>query len=624
MLVRDAGMIARDGVHLATDVWRPALGTEPASGQFPGLLLRTPYERTHARYEAQGEYWAARGYVFAVQDCRGRFGSGGEFVLLANEGPDGYDAVEWLAALPFCDGNVGTYGTSYSAWVQNALAIERPPHLKAMWVHQGGANGLHSSLRHNGALELRWLTWAVTHGAASLAASDAGLAEVWRQRSENMFDWLYRLPWGDESPVAEVAVYDEWTRELYEHGDADSDDGYWLQKGLNFEAYYDQTLDVPTVYSGGWFDSYTRATTDIFVALNARYEHQKLLMGPWIHGDAALESSSAGNVDLGQEASMSASPEAFPGGSRLGELERWFAPWLIDSEAPQADAPVRLFVMGGGEGTRDDGGRLRHGGSWRDETEWPLQRAIETSFYLLANGGLGHGPSESAGESSMFTYDPSNPVPTVSANTSSLNEVVPTPDRIGLPSPIALMRNMVLQGAADQVISDATLRIGDETGPLHEHNGVLSFETPPLDEAIEVTGPVRAELFLSSTAVDTDLFVMVQDVYPPSTDWPHGYNLNVTDGIMRVRYREGLGAAKLMEPGETVPVSFQLYPTSNVFAAGHRLRVLVTSSSFPRFDPNPNTGEAIGRHTHTIVAHNTIHHDGAHQSRIVVDTISVG
>ncbi|MDG2262634.1 MAG: CocE/NonD family hydrolase, partial [Actinomycetota bacterium] len=139
MLVRDVGMTARDGVHLATDVWRPAQGTEPASGQFPALLLRTPYERTHGRYEVQGEYWASRGYVFAVQDCRGRFGSGGDFVLLANEGPDGFDAVEWLAELPFCDGNVGTYGTSYSAWVQNALAIERPPHLRAMWIHQGGA-----------------------------------------------------------------------------------------------------------------------------------------------------------------------------------------------------------------------------------------------------------------------------------------------------------------------------------------------------------------------------------------------------------------------------------------------------------------------------------------------------
>ena len=621
MLVRDVGMTARDGVHLATDVWRPAQGTEPASGQFPALLLRTPYERTHGRYEVQGEYWASRGYVFAVQDCRGRFGSGGDFVLLANEGPDGFDAVEWLAELPFCDGNVGTYGTSYSAWVQNALAIERPPHLRAMWIHQGGANGVHSSLRHNGALELRWLTWAVTHGAATLADTDPHLAETWRARSENMFDWLCGLPWGDQSPVAELEVYADWTRELYEHGDAVSDDGYWLQKGLNFEAYYDQTLDVPTMYSGGWYDSYTRATTDIFTALNKRLGHQRLLMGPWIHGDAALESSSAGSVDLGASASMATSPDAFPGGSRLGELERWFAPWLTGEVMPSSDAPVRLFVMGGGEGTKDDLGRLRHGGSWRSESEWPLRRAVETSFYLLDEGALGREPSISEASSSTFTYDPKYPVPTVSANTSSLNEVVPSPARIGLPSPIALMRNMVLQGGSDQIIADTTLRIGTETGPLHEHNGVLSFETAPLAEAIEITGPVRADLVLTSTAIDTDLFVMVQDVYPASGDWPHGYNLNVTDGIMRVRYREGLDTGKLMVPGETVAVSFQLYPTSNVFAVGHRIRVLVTSSSFPRFDPNPNTGEAIGRHTHTVIAHNTIHHDIAHRSRIVVDTI---
>ena len=201
---RNCGMIARDGTWLATDIWRPAHDGEPLPGPFPAILLRTPYDRARSSSQDLCEFFASNGYLAAIQDCRGRYQSEGKFMLLANEGADGYDAIEWVASLPYCDSNVGTYGTSYLAWVQNAAAIECPPHLKAMWVNQGGANGNTSSLRHNGALELRWLTWAVTFGTVSREAQqEPALQENLTRAGEQMYEWLKQLPWhGSKSPLA--------------------------------------------------------------------------------------------------------------------------------------------------------------------------------------------------------------------------------------------------------------------------------------------------------------------------------------------------------------------------------------------------------------------------------------
>ena len=618
-LVRNVGMEARDGTWLATDVWRPSQGGEPLPGPFPAVLVRTPYDRRGARYERHGEFWAAHGYLFVVQDVRGRFESEGEFVLLANEGPDGYDAVEWVAALPYCDGHVGTFGTSYSGWTQSALALERPPHLKAMWVNQGGSNGNVTALRHNGAMELRWLTWAVSHGAVSPEANrDPVLVRELQGHTERMYEWLQRLPWHEgNSPLPSLPGYEQWARDLYEHGDADD---YWQQRGLNFEAHLDQSADVPTVYSSGWYDSYTRATTDLYVAAEQRFSGQQLLMGPWTHGEVPLDRSYAGEVELGPEAPIHTATAT---GVQPVHLE-YFDRHLRGVDNGIDETPVRIFVMGGGSGRRDAAGRLEHGGRWRNEAEWPLPRAVRTPFYLLPDGRLtAEEPPEAAGGASTFRYDPAQPLPTISANTSSLNEIVPQPERTTLPTPITLMRVMVIQGGADQRTRPDLHGCEAPYGPLEERPDVLAFTTEPLTADIEVTGPIEATIHLESDVPDTDLFVMVQDVYPPGGDWPDGFRLNVADGLMRVRYWGGMDSPELMTPGEPVEVSFQLYPTSNRFVAGHRIQVLVSSSSFPRFDPNPNTGEAIGRHTHMRVATNTIHHSAARPSRVTLPLVPV-
>jgi len=621
ILVRNLGMEARDGVWLATDVWRPSEHGEPLPSPFPAVLVRTPYGRTGDRYARHGEFWAERGYLFVVQDVRGRFGSEGDFILLANEGPDGYDAVEWAAALNYCDGNDGTFGTSYSAWTQNALALERPPHLKAMWVNQGGSNGNITALRHNGALELRWLTWAVSHGAISPEAlRDPVLSKELQHNTEQMYDWLTRLPWTEaNSPLLGLPVYEKWARELYEHGDMDQD--YWLQMGLNFESHLDQSADVPTIYSGGWYDSYTRATTDLFIAANKRFAGQQLFMGPWTHGEGALDNHWAGEVDLGPDAALHT---AVATNTKEAHLE-WFDRQLRGVNNGADQHPVRIFVMGGGSGHRTTEGRLDHGGEWRDEQSWPLARSVATPFYLHPDGTLlANIPPTSEGGTTSFQYDPEHPLPTISANTSSLNELFPTPARVALPTPITLMRVMVIQGGADQRTRPDLAGAEPPFAPLEDRADVLAFTSVPLIEDMEVTGPIEAVIYLDSDVPDTDLFVQFQDVYPQGDEWPDGYRLNITDGLMRVRYRDGMANPQLMEPGETYQVRFHLYPTCNRFAAGHCLRVLVSSSSFPRFDPNPNTGEPIGRHTRSQLATNTIHHSQQHPSHILLPLVPAG
>lgn len=488
-----------------------------------------------------------------------------------------------------------------------------------MWVNQGGANGNTATLRHNGALELRWLTWAVTFGTVSREAlRDPDLQASLTRAGERMYEWLRRLPWsGDDSPLAGLPGYERCARDLYEHGDADE---FWQQPGLNFAAHYDRTADVPTMYAGSWYDSYTRATVENYQALSARLANQSLLMGAWVHGDSTMDTCVAGDVDLG------------PGMPVAGNLaadfrhlvKHWFDHHLRGvANGVEAEPPVRLFVMGGGAGGRTADGRLEHGGRWRTEREWPLARAVPTPLYLTADGGLAADPPAAAAELTA-RFDPEDPLPSISANTSSLNEILPSPPRFTPEAPNAMTRVMIVQGGADQRTRPDVHGCAPPFAPLESRPDVLLFATEPLAEPLEVTGPITVTIHLSSDAPDTDLFAMLQDYYPPSAAWPDGYRLNVADGIMRVRYRDGMDRPQPMEPGRVYRVSFPLYPTSNLFAAGHRLRLLVSFSSFPRFDVNPNTGEPMGRHTRTRVATNTIHLSPEHPSSIELPVVGKG
>lgn len=615
VISRSMKLTARDGVKLSVDIYRPAQNGDPLPGPFPAVVTRSPYDTRSGKGPSgqahNGEFFASHGYLYAVQDARGRFESEGEFVLLDQDGTDGYDVIEWLAALPYCDGKIGTQGSSLRAWNQNATAIERPPHLKAMWVNQGGSNGLKTALRHNGAFELRWFGWAVTNAIhAQEADADPKLQAEIIRHAENFWDWLNRLPWSEgNSPLAALPKWEKWALDLYRNAD---DGPFWLNRSRNFEPYRDQSANIPTMYAGAWYDSYARASIENFLAYDARLDNQYLIMGAGVHGGPNFDRRMTGAVDMGPGATIKDNIAR----DRLFLMLDWFDRWLKGDETKFADQPkVRYFRMGG-EGRKNAAGNLLHGGRWFEDSVWPPLGTAPTD-YFLSPGSLATTRPDAASETS-FLFDPADPMPTVAGNVSSMTENLPPfPRMMRTGDPISLRRSLVLQGAADQVTHEG-MYAKPPYGDLADRPDVVVFDLGPLATDLEVTGTPEVEIFLSSDAPDTDLFCMIEDVHPASDEWPDGYRLNICDSIFRVRYRDGFDRPTMMRVGEVVRVRFPLYPTSNLFAAGHTLRLLVSSSSFPRFDVNPNTGEPIGRHTHVRPARNTIHTGPDHPSRLIL------
>jgi putative CocE/NonD family hydrolase len=615
LIAKDLMVPMRDGVRLATDVYRPAREGEAVGGKFPTILQRTIYDKTAATFAGPAEYFCKRGYVSVVQDCRGRFNSEGDYYHMANEALDGYDTVEWTAAEDWSNGKIGTFGTSYGSQVQSSLATQAPPHLSAMIPVEGPSNIYAYGLRHDGAFQLKFLTAGFWLGADSKeAAADPEIARA----METASDWLQTMPpQRGRSPLALLPDYERWVFDFMTRGDHEE---YWDNPSFNIEANYLQHSDVPVYLVGGWYDSWTRAMMTHFVELSRRKKGPiKLLMGPWTHGDVSVSLTYSGDVDFGPTASLNGNLAEDFGGWRL----RWFDRWLKGiRNRVEDEPPIKLFVMGGGTGRKTEDGRLLHGGRWRDESEWPLERTLPTSYYLDAAGGLGLDVPDINSSATTYLFDPNHPVPTISGNLSGLAEVVPMPEGVtGTIPPSARRRNLGLPGGAHQAERQGGFGCSPPYPHLADRSDVLVFETPPLTDNVEVTGPITAKLWASSSATDTDFTAKLVDVYPPNADYPEGYHLNICDGIVRARYREFTGKADLLKPGGVYEFSIILDPTSNLFETGHRIRLDISSSNFPRFDINPNTGQPVGRHTHAIVADNTIYHDAAHPSHVVLPII---
>ncbi|HBY46423.1 MAG TPA: hypothetical protein DEG70_09280, partial [Chloroflexi bacterium] len=316
-------MPMRDGVRLATDVYFPARIDDPAGraeGLFPVLLVRTPYNKRADDTRMRAEYFTRRGYVVAIQDCRGRYRSEGTFAFLTQEPEDGYDAVEWLGAQPWSTGKVGMFGTSYLGWTQTAAAVLNPPSLAALVVNQAGANAYTSSVRQNGAMELRFLAWAFMEAATH---PEVVVDPVRKAALENVssLEWLRQLPLRPGlSPLAMVPSIERWALDLYTRGDYSE---YWDHPGLNFAKFWDDHSDVPMLLCGAWYDSYTRATLENFAGLSERKRGPvRLLMGPWTHG--MVDVSYSGDVELGPTA-----PVAGNLAETFDHLHlRWFDHWL--------------------------------------------------------------------------------------------------------------------------------------------------------------------------------------------------------------------------------------------------------------------------------------------------------
>ncbi|MCC6306787.1 MAG: CocE/NonD family hydrolase [Rhodobacteraceae bacterium] len=618
VIARSVKVPARDGVMLSVDIYRPARDGEALPGPFPAIVTRSPYDTRSGKgpsgQAGNGEYFARRGYLYVVQDVRGRFESGGDFELLsAHEGPDGYDVIEWLAARPWCNGMIGTQGSSLRAWNQNATALLRPPHLRAMWINQGGSNGFMHALRHHGALELRWLAWLVTNSThAQEAHADPRLQAGQVRNAETMFAWLRKLPWSEgESPLAALPKWEARALGFYRNAEYGE---YWKNPTLNFEIYRDRTADIPTVYSGAWYDSYPRATIRNFTDLAGRLGHQYLIMGAGVHGGPNLDNPMAGDVDMGPKAPVRGNLAR----DRHALMLEFFDRFLKGDETAWAGQPaVRYFHMGG-NGGRNAAGKLVHGGEWRQSPVWPPAGVAPQDWFLHAGGRLAPVPPEE-GAPTRYASDPERPMPTVAATVSSLTQNLPPfPRMMRTGDPISLRESIVLQGAADQVTHAGVRGAEPPFGDLAARPDVVTFTTAPFAEDFDLTGAPEVEIHLSSDAPDTDLFCMLQDLYPESETWPAGYRMNLSESIFRVRYREGFERPVFLSTGVPVRVRFELYPTSNRFRAGHRLRLLISSSSFPRFDVNPNTGEPVGRHTHLRKAVNAVHHDPAHPSRLIL------
>lgn len=579
----------RDGVILAADIYRPAHNGKPAEGRFPTVMERTPYDKEGKVNE--GRYFARRGYVAVMQDVRGRFHSRGEWYPFAKEAPDGYDSVAWVAAQPWSDGNVGTMGGSYCGSDQSALATLNPPNLKAMVVAVGTSSYHKSSMRQNGALELRFMVYAFRMATTSPEAlSDPTLKAALEADFARIGEWLSRTPYKKGSSALRfLPSYEQWLLDILNESDYND---YWQQRGYDIERYYEEHADVPTIYVGGWYDSYARGTTDNYIALSKmKKTPQYLLMGPWTHG--GWGSSFSGDVDFGPEAAMD---------DYNGYRLRWFDRWLksIDNGVDR-EKPVRIFVMGGGDSRKDRNGRLRHMGFWRDADDWPLPGVRTTPYYLHANGALAtQKPSPS--NPSRYTFDPRDPVPTIGGGISAANEIMPA-------------------GAFDQRGGKRFFGCKDSL-PLAARSDVLVFQTPELDADIEVTGPLTVRLWVSSSATDTDFTAKLIDVHPASADYPDGFAQNISDSILRCRYRNDRENAELMEPGAITELEIVLYPTSNIFAKGHHIRLDISSSNFPRFDINPNTGGPLGRDRQFALADQAIYHDPDHPSHIELPIFS--
>jgi putative CocE/NonD family hydrolase len=578
----------RDGMQLAADLYLPACNGQVASGRFPAIMERTPYDKEGKVQE--GRYFARRGYAVVMQDVRGRFQSEGVWYPFAKEAPDGYDSVGWVAAQPWCDGNVGTIGGSYCGSDQSALATLNPPHLKAMVVAVGTSNYHTSSMRQNGALELRFMVYAFWMAITSREAiADPALKAALEEDSARIGEWLTRTPYKKGSAALRLLPsYEQWVLDILTETDYND---YWKQRGYAIDQYYEEHADVPTIYLGGWYDSYARGTPANYIALSRmKRSPQYLIMGPWTHGGWAA--SYAGDVEFGPDAAMD---------DYNGYRLRWFDRWLkqIDNGVDR-EQPVRLFVMGGGDSRKDRNGRLSHGGIWRDALDWPLPGTRYENYYLHADGTLA--PSlPPPSEPSSYTFDPRDPVPTIGGGISAANAVMPA-------------------GAYDQRGNSRFYGCRDSL-PLSARSDVLVFQTPELATDVEVTGPLTVKLWISSSARDTDFTAKLIDVHPPNGDYPNGFAQNISDSIQRARYRNSREKAELLEPGEIYELEIVLYPTSNVFGRGHRIRLDISSSNFPRFDINPNTGGPLGRDRRVVVAENTVYHDPDHPSHLVLPII---
>ena len=556
----------RDGVKLATDIYRLE-----GAGASPVLVARTPYnkEGMYSGGESFNIFRAVQaGYSVVTQDVRGRYASEGKFKPHVQETLDGCDTIAWTAVQPWSNGAAGMFGGSYLAQSQWLPAREQPPALQAIAPSVSPSDAYEGCMYQGGAKVLHDLRWVV---------ADIVPAEIERRtrRGEKVLDRdtpldvegaLSEIPLATHPLIrAYAAFYLDWLA----HPTADD---YWLASSPN--AGYER-IRVPALNISGWYDIFLWSTFQNYTGMKQRgsteeaRKNQRLIIGPWTHGNF---SGSFPERDFGRAGSAAAIDLA-------GIHLRWFDQWLkgVDNGIDR-EPPVMIFVMGVDE--------------WRQEEDWPLPDTQFRSYYLHSEGqantwhGNGTLSEKQAGEEppDVYLYNPLRPVPTVGG-------------QVILPGGNAM-------GPRDQ-------------GAVERRDDVLVYSSPVLRDAVEVIGPIELRLFVSSSARDTDFTGKLVDVYPD------GRAMILSEGILRARYRESFTDPELMEPETIYELRLNLWATANVFLPGHSIRLEVSSSNFPRFDRNSNTGGVIASESREQYhpAINRIYHDAAHPSRLILPII---
>jgi putative CocE/NonD family hydrolase len=538
-----------DGINLATDIYRP-----PDAGPFPAILMCSPYSNKNPALIYLARNIAARGFTTLLQNIRGRFGSEGTFVPFENERKDGYDTLVWLSLQGWFNGQLSLLGWSYSSYANYLImSLEPPAGVKVVSAVLALEDvDPYVAAYGAGAMLYHWaLPWCF------LAK---GKDQQWVKKSYVVngatLEWpdIFRMLPLNAIPEKLNIPVPQWKIWI---GHPKMDD-YW--RGISIDQEL-RKIETPILHMTGWYDFCLKQTIDVYQCLSRRLDNQALLIGPWDHEN--IFSAMMRNLLPQQKKQRQRSYGADSDFDLFDNIINWFVSWTNGENPLQNRNRVRFFVRGGAY--------------WRDERDWPVTGLSWTNFYLDEKGTLTTQQPVQEGED-HFSYDPADPVPT--------------------------------HGGAI-FAQDKTLRPGPlDQRTIEKRDDVLIYTTAPLTCDLEVSGPLKAVLFVSSNAVDTDFTVKLIDVHPDETAEI------LQDGIVRARCRTNSDGEALLEPGKVYQFEIDLAATSNLFKAGHLVRVEVSSSNFPKFDRNLNTGSQIGTGADFLVAEQTIYHGGEHASYI--------
>lgn len=561
---RDLAAVMRDGTILRSDVYRPTF-----AGEFPILLIRGPYDKRvglSSFGNAHAAWYAKHGYIVVLQDCRGRYSSGGDFYPFLHEMNDGYDTVEWAAKIPGSNGQVGMFGFSYLGATQLLAAVMRPPSLKSIvpaftasqyydgWTYNGGALAL--------AFVCYWANLLAVDTAARL--QDIEAVNGLQASLGTLAPWFYYLPLA-EYPVLK-GPYAEYFYDWIEHNTYDE---YWKRWSID-EDY--GRIDVPGLHIGGWYDVFLTGTVKNFLGVKSQggsedtRRKQKLLIGPWTH----MPWTPVGPSNLG--------------GPSTNQIDDWQLQWfdytLKGIQNGALDHAVTVFTVDG---------------SWRNFDSWPPKGVECEDWYFhsagRANSKFGDGTLNKTSPTDhppdIFVSDPNIPVPSQGGHSCCFDALTP-------------------MGPADQLASEVSRM-------------ALIYTSEPLTEEIELLGNVAVVLYVASTAPDTDFTARLSVVSPL------GRSVNLQEGIIRARYRESLTHTKLLEPGVVYELVIELGPIGASIAVGSRLRVAISSSDFPQWDRNLNSGGPLQQENILAArpAMQTVFHDTAHPSRIILPILRI-